>query len=117
VSGGGTTGSPLCTDDSDSGFREPAGPCSCDYAYSTQITITLPCGVTLCSEGKQEAAACSTDGRLTLIPHVTLAYCADAGAPDLNALPPCGAGAPTPDAATPDAATPDAAIADAATTD
>lgn len=41
---------------------------ACKYAYSPSIIITLQCGLSLCSQGKDERADCSLDGMLTIVP-------------------------------------------------
>jgi hypothetical protein len=70
---------------------DPSGECHCDYHYSPGLMITLPCGVTLCSVGKNEAAICGPDGVLQIEP----------GCPsgvDVPSLPPCDGGVPDADA-------------------
>jgi hypothetical protein len=52
----------------DGGGALPAN-CACKYAYSASIIITLQCGLSLCSQGKDERADCSLDGMLTIVPH------------------------------------------------
>ncbi|MEA2752004.1 MAG: hypothetical protein QOI41_6147 [Myxococcales bacterium] len=52
----------------DGGGALPAN-CACKYAYSPSIIITLQCGLSLCSQGKDERADCSLDGMLTIVPH------------------------------------------------
>lgn len=112
----------LCSDDTPGAPREPSGGCSCDYAYGPNFHFTLPCGVTLCSDGKNEAAICSLDGTLTVRPGYNTKNCPqapDGGAQDPTALPPCDAGTPTP-RPTPTDASPqddDASTQDAATAD
>lgn len=102
----------LCNDE---GFHEPTGSasCTCTYDYGANLRFTFPCGITICSDGrdgKGEAAVCSGDGRLTLLPGYNTKNCLDGNA-DLNSLPPCDAGTPTTDATITDG------DADAGTTD
>ncbi len=92
ISGG--SGGRLCSED---GFHEPSGAaCTCTYAYSSNSSITFACGVTLCTDGKREAAVCHADGKLDVLPGYDSSNCPDAGA-NLDKLPPCDAGAATPD--------------------
>ncbi len=93
---GGSGSGRLCSED---GFQEPTGgTCTCTYAYGASLSITFPCGVTLCTDGKREAAVCQVDGKLTVLPGYDTKNCPDAGS-NLDTLPPCDAGAAPLDAA------------------
>ena len=96
----------LCNDE---GFHEPTGSasCTCTYDYGANVRFTFPCGITICSDGKNEAAVCSGDGRLTILPGYNTKNCPDGGA-SLDSLPPCDAGTPIIDAGIADADTDDA---------
>ncbi|HSO31055.1 MAG TPA: hypothetical protein VLT33_01030 [Labilithrix sp.] len=90
---------PTCRD-GDGGAVFPGDPsrkCECAYAYGSSVTIMLPCGVTLCSEGKNEAAICGLNAILTVVPG-----CPDARVDD-PAVPLCDAGSPNDAAADADA--------------
>lgn len=94
-----------CADDS-KGFKEPSGPCTCTVDFGNPrntgggsiLTVTIPCGATLCTESRHDAVVCSKDGTITVVDNVAFANCAEAGAGALDSLPPCDAGALTPDA-------------------
>jgi hypothetical protein len=64
--------------------------CPCLYNYSGSVTIELPCGVTLCSEGVKESAHCTVDGQLIIVPGWVGPYC-DAGVQG-DLVRPCDAG-------------------------
>lgn len=92
-------------------MRGPAGetPCTCTVPLGAGLSITLPCGYSVCRGSSDQAAVCTRDGRLIYVPGSVSNCPYDNGDGGPGALPPCDAGAPP---------GPDAGDAgDAATTD